>query len=655
MLISPGFRLKANEVIYLNLLLIVLLLPFVAGAQSSDSLYSDTKQRDGILNNQATASCQRQIITGNQIRLSGFTRLSELVQLFDAFTFSSDIGDSWKLQANGLNSLYNFQGIIMLNGQKIQYGIYDVFVMNELGISVNDIERIELVNVPDLYLGEFADNGIIHIITRNRFNGLLYRGHVASGYDFSANRSDAKIVSQTLGYAFDRLSFQVSQNVYLNEYYHRTAPGIISRRTTLQATRIQLNYRGSRAEHQFQSILNPKGGLFNFNLIQARPAFLAGYLGRLDLKPGHAIRTSIRYATQNLTNPSNTGYALNANLFYQIRKPARWDNRQFKIGTEFSESRFSYFYIYAINGTLFDLELKTRSVKPYASITWPVKRKLWLTTDIQIALGTQATGYKAALTLYKRVSLISNWSLVAAYASRTAEENPSPFSFEQLIPANSGIYKGQTSNQLTGDANWALNVGSHFKLFLNNGLRFLYHQPGFLSDNGYEPNLGKLTYVHPNLTYRLQSLNWVARFNLHYDVWRDLLADFNYLHTRQLNGDAMMVAGIPRHKTTLILNYRLPAGFNLFTRLYYQSETEWSYYYAAKPLSTEKKLNSLLINDLSLSKTFFKQKLNMNLAVQNLFDAQEQYMPGGITKGVRAYFSLSWNLERLFASAGPKP
>ncbi|MFA6259911.1 MAG: TonB-dependent receptor plug domain-containing protein [Bacteroidia bacterium] len=654
MLTLPGFRRNPNNLIILWLPLLLLILPAGVRGQT-DSLTTDSKPRDGIARLDATSSCQRQILTAQQIKLSGYTRLTELVQLFDAFTFSTSLGQNWQLNANGMNPLHNTQCVIMLNGQRIQYNLTQVFALNELGISVNDIERIELVHTPDLYLGEFADKGLIHIVTKNNFKGLLYRGHMAYGYDVLQQMPHSKTFSQTFGFSKKGFAIQVSQNAYLTEVYDRATSSYWTSINPLQATRLHITYSHKRVTHQLQGNLHLKHGLLNFDLTRPNNLYSLGYLNHITLKPGHSFRTSVNLASNSTASFENKGYLVQSNVYHHYRKPFRKDQLQLKTGLGFDYSFLPYrYFFYGQTISTQTATLSNKLIKPFVSLTVPLTRKLWLTTDLQGVSNTHDFGYKTCITLYKRISLISNWSLVGSYNKRLLDEDNSLYATYSNLPIHA-YSVNRSSDQFTLDANLALNVGNNFKLFFSNGLRYLSHQPG----NGDYYNTPILMvdpiYFYPNFSYNLNTTNWIMRFNLHYDVLRNLFMDFNYLRTSQWAGDEAMISGIPKHKTTLVLNYQLPGNFNVWSRFYYQSATQWSHLFSHIYMQNPISMDSRLITDLGLNKSLFKNRMNLNLTINNLFNTTEQYYPYGVTRGPRAQLSLAWNIDQLFVSASAKP
>lgn len=649
----PGFLRNPNNVAYSGLLLLLLVVPAGVVAQT-DSLTTDSKPRDGIVRLDATSSCQRQILTAQQIRLSGFTRLTDLVQLFDAYTFSSGLGQEWQLNANGMNPLHNTQCVVMLNGQRVQFNLTQVFVLNVLGLSVNDIERIEAVHTPDLYLGEFADKGLIHIVTKNNFKGLLYRGHIAYGHDVLEQKSHSNTFTQTLGFQTGQFSFQLSQNVQLTEVFDRTTPNTRTSLSPLQSTRLHVIYTSKRMVHQWQGNLNIGNGILNFDLTRFNNKYILGYLNHFSIKPGHSLRTSISLASNSASSFESRGYLVQSNIFYHYRKPFRKDQIQFKTGLGFDYSQLPYQYRLYDPRTNYSVTIRNKRIKPFASFTLPLTRKLWFTTDIQGVSNTRDFGYKSCFTLYKRISLISNWSLVGAYNKRLLEEDNSLFATYAALPLLPYTVN-KYSEQFSFDANLALNVGNNFKLFYTTGLRYLSQQPGY-DDTVNTPWFVVNPFdVYPDLLYDMHSTHWVMRFNLHYDVLRNLFMDFNYLRTSQWAGDAAMISGIPKHKTTVIFNYQMPWNLHIWSRFYYQSETRWNHLPDYINRNTSVIMDARFISDIGVNRSFSNNRLNLNFTVNNVFNTAEQYYPYGVTRGPRIQVSVAWNLDQLFGSAVAKP
>ena len=148
------------------ILCLIVLFVFDTHAQQ-DSLVSQYWNRNPNTNAETTTSNQIQIITKEQILFSGYTMVSDVLQLIDGWTMSTYNGDKWTMQSNGTGTYQSQNWTLLLDGARIELLQIDAQHINTLGFCVNDIERIEIVNSAGNYLGEWNDKGIIHIYKEN--------------------------------------------------------------------------------------------------------------------------------------------------------------------------------------------------------------------------------------------------------------------------------------------------------------------------------------------------------------------------------------------------------------------------------------------------------------------------------------------------------
>jgi len=108
------------------LFLVCLMLGSGLCEAQTDSLYIDGIQRDGITRLDGITSCQRQIITAEQIRLSGYTRLGDLLQLVDGATFATTNGEKWLMLSNRTSTFHAQNWILLVNGQRVPFSPADI-------------------------------------------------------------------------------------------------------------------------------------------------------------------------------------------------------------------------------------------------------------------------------------------------------------------------------------------------------------------------------------------------------------------------------------------------------------------------------------------------------------------------------------------------
>jgi hypothetical protein len=650
--------------LHIVLLASIVLVSNYAFAQL-DSLYTQQWNRDPVNNLSATASAQRQIITAEQIRVSGYTRLSDLVQLFDGWTFTFRDGNTWLLQSNGTGA-YDYQNwILMVNGQRVELNRAYTPDLNLLGISVADIERIEIINTNGMYLGEFTQNGLINIITKKSSqDGLSYRGY----YGISVNSLDTKYegqnTSQTVGYTKNRFHLNASFGYlvtnlsdsalkYPNVFPVSTSKGISEK----ISYRLESQYTGNKFSHQVYAALLQNGrAAFSFMDYQA------GYLGQFSINKQNQIRLSTTYLNEQ-TPVSNSNLSTSS-LQYRYLKPYKTGNLiwQTGIATDLFWHKYDIYTNLTYTDALRDNRFATTDtnvviIKPYTSINIPITRKVNLFSDIQAAFAHGKIAPRISVGMYKRLSLISNYSFVVAYTETLLEE-AFMTNIGQRVNAIEGATYFYNPKLATADFYYNLNIGNNVKFSFNSGLKNTYALPGieYRLDS---TNSSPTGVWHWDRTKRsTYNLNWINRFNIHYDIVKNLTFDINYLNTRSLNTWNENLQNIPKHKFTFTLKYDLPKRFTLWSRNYLQSETKfWNYPGLVDPYTNQlyATVPYIFTWDLGISKKLFKDYLYFNFSVRNLLNTNERYYPTGAQLGTRFTASITANIDGLFAKGTTNP
>lgn len=645
---------------YLIIICLVLLGLSQKVTAQLDSLYTQQWNRDPIKNLNATTSAQRQIITSDQIRVSGYTRLSDLVQLIDGWTFATITGNSWSLQSNGTGS-YNFQNwVLMVNGQRIELDRSYTLDLNLLGISVVDIERIEVVNTNGMYLGEFTQNGLINIITKkSNKNGINYRGYGSLNRAVANDNNAGVNTSQTIGFTRNKFHLNLSFGYMLHQNNERPRrypypEGINAKQYTY---RLETQYTGTKFSHQFftsylqKEIASP-----------TTKNYQAGYLGLYQINTKNQIRLSTTFwGEQNI----NLNAALSTTtLQYRYLQPTPKGNFiwQTGIATDLLSYQYNVFknlsYADIYIGSRFAITDTTATIiKPYTSINFPITRKINLFADAQAAFAHGKIAPRFSVGMYKRLSLISNYSFVVGYTETLLEE-AFMTNIGQRVNAIEGATFLNNPKLATADFYYNLNIGSSVKFSFNSGLKYTFDLPGteYSMDTTY-PIYSRFTVWERSqpITYYL---NWINRFNIHYDVIKNLTFDINYLNTVSLNTWNEELQNIPKHKFTFTLQYELPKRFTLWSRNYWQSETKFRTYdnlYGTPNYQTYGTLSPIFTWDLGISKKLFKDFLNMNFSMRNILNGIERYYPSGSQLDIRFSVGLTANIEGLLGSKIVKP
>jgi len=653
----------------------------------TDSLMIDDVPRDGITKLNSIYSCQRQIITAEQIKLSGYNRLSDVLQLTVASHFAPVNYEQLNLRVNGSSTYSNQNWILMVNGQRVLNYLPPADVLSSIGISVNEIERIEIVNTPIQYLGEYADYGIIHIITKNTgtgFHARTYVSHMLNQGDQLPNKGTAGLINfnQHLGYSTNKfqVNFQFGMIGSNSSPSWPASPTVFDfknhYRENLFNSRIQVNYVSGKWMHQWQANTTLKNSTSSLNyygkkVSDYKPTQL-DYLIQYNLNPTHHFRVGASYSiTGNNYYSEDNRFGLN--FYHEYRKPRKKDFIRIKTGARiaFTESRtnfsnrFSEQLVYLM--LVFDTSFSYLTYHPFTSISVPLTRKAWLTTDINgsfsnLNSSVYAPGYDLTLTLYKRISILSNWSLVFSMGNKSGVFNNNLFNridkVNMPFPSMSTIAYGKLmqngksaeNNRMSFTGNYAMNIGNNFKLFLTTGF---YKETNSLLDQNFSDLTPRLSiYNYHTSTYT--SLYWINRFNIHYDVMKNVFMDLNIMRTSPFNQTNTLTKNIPLYKSTLIINYLLPYKINWWTKFYYQSATEWilgeglPLGYGYGTIAPSSSLTNQFFTEVAFTKDVFKDKITLQLSGKNItksITGSEQYTPYGYSFPLRIMAAVSYRFD----------
>lgn len=113
------------------------------------------------------------VITAEEIRSAGITRLHELFTLFDNWTGYTINGQDWIAAPFGLSSYQNSDWIVIIDNHPSNVSVVGLNSFNMLPVSLQEIEKIIVIDTPQLYNGTYTDRGLIHIITDNERTGWI--------------------------------------------------------------------------------------------------------------------------------------------------------------------------------------------------------------------------------------------------------------------------------------------------------------------------------------------------------------------------------------------------------------------------------------------------------------------------------------------------
>ncbi len=658
-----------------------LLMGFPAGllfSQTTDSLAIDPFKHDNISSLNHPASSQRQMITASQIRLSGYSRVSDLFQLIDGWTFASVNGDKWYLQSNGTSHYQNQNWVLLLNGQKINLNRLDAVHINLLGIQVNDIERIEIVNTPTIYLNEYADKGIIHIVTKTYAQGITVKAMYNNGnetgdpgpYRYTgANTTNINRIGQnyavSLGYVKGNFSIQSTFNS--QEYYARSESvrlrytrfnnPAVSPNNEIKSSFTRLAFQSGRWSHQLQGTISQTNDFtfiypYSTEIRNYQQHFSAGYHTLFKLTPSNQFRFNFAFDNTDFSRSSASFFvppvknqqAATGNISYTHYFLKQKKNAIVQSGVAFDHNTYQFYS--STNKSSFLL------IKPYAVLSLPASRKSTFFTDVMFTTNQSDIGFKTTAGIYKRADIITNWNFLVSYSNRLAEEDNNMVyvmadrSEKLQLPNAISLSRLSNNSQFTSDFYYGLTIGNNFKFIYNLGFRTLWNQSAFLLDTS------SLYYHISNYGYQtgMKRTDLINRFYLYYNVLNNMIFHIHYMRTGNISGNESLSSSIPKNKITFTAEYQLPKKIQVWGRVYWQSATNWKASNAVDSFSVKAEdsaLPELFLIDAGIGKQLFKDHLYLNFTIRNVLNKREIYHPLGADMGLRMFVTVSLHLEGL--------
>ena len=116
------------------------------------------------------------IVTEQDIRLSGITKIPELLRRLAGVDIMEVTGAQTEVSLRGFNQRLSNKVLVLVDGRSVYIDLLGATIWATLSIAVEDIERIEVVRGPASALyGADAFNGVINIITKRPGDRRLRR------------------------------------------------------------------------------------------------------------------------------------------------------------------------------------------------------------------------------------------------------------------------------------------------------------------------------------------------------------------------------------------------------------------------------------------------------------------------------------------------
>ena len=643
-----------------------------------------------LTNRTQAASPGKQVITGEEIRQAGLTRLGDVLLLVDDWSVNSTDGYVWQVSPNGLSSLGRQSWSVYINGQQYRLRTIDRQQLNFLPVTLTEIDSVEVYSLPRLVHGEFVTSGMIRIHTGTPKEGLEGNAHLMMGNEtgdpgpyrytrFAAPNKDRFGDRETvsLRYGTNRwyagAALQNDIVPFADFYQHKRVrplinepPGVLE---PIPSVRIGTRMPSEVHQLQFSQTVPVKAFLYFPSMgreLPYKPRFThAGISGQF----AGSGRMPLRYQFT---------YSNNALLSYENSLGFLFDWEMWTLEGMFEKEyvlnmvsgSFGAGYAYNQLLTRFVVENNTTDLsRVFGNARYRVGERI----QQEVGVSVETDGQQ----VFPNVAMSTVWDAGESYtvnahlsysASPIFEEYPLWF-WEQrgyaLLSRYEVPYERSADSftdpveVVTGELLWEYDMG--YGLRLEGDLKYRRFQGLVFEQRGYrfqpesctfpgvmrvlDGQSGRLLGGSVALFHRLSERIWYRVF---YEGWKTKTGSQLFREARDR---------IPDHRAGFRITYVPVRNFSIWGMVKYQSATHWADFelvdgsICAGPAGAEKTFRSELPGfvslDLQFKKWFWRRRMTVSLLLRNLTDKPYQYHPVGNGYNLSFYLTMTLFLGRV--------
>lgn len=621
------------------------------------------------------------VITNVEICNSGITNLSDLFYLIDEWTTSSIDGYRNYASASGWNTFNNQDWMILLNGSEMDVKFMEYQHINLLPISVNDIDKIEIINSPMELNGVYIKRGAINIITKRSDKPLSVSFMAGTGnetgdpgpYKYTGDQSP-NVDQVGPDYAFGASGKLGNLSYLFSGKYHihtSTDPKTEFRNSSypwaLKQSR-QFSYYSEityKDEHQKHSISFGKSKIGKLGLFSDIGADLF-FLGALGKEFHSDTEFNSFLLCGNIALSDNVEFGYNTSLSSKSINPISEDMYQldfvqdsfhggiflnYMTGNIVSSAGYSFkrkeYYSsqlpgsFAINKNKFYLESSYQFTNGF---------KGGMTLDLQNSDSTYALSMDLSLTYDFDNS--NRFVLSVGKTEVTDDERNDTFYLNEIginaysdFDLHDNIYENIVKDKLQyAELHWT-NYGETYNLKSTISYKSFSNYPivKFLYNYSEEIYLEE----YERLLSGGSSFMFSTRFNKDFSI---ININAFYAFTSSFDEHNLMwneIVSIPNHNLSVTTTINFASSFVFWAKLKYQSETEWKNTLLG---ATELKdvystyFDNLMLLDCGIRKSLLDGKISFNLIVKNIFSDYHVTHPFGSVYNTSIYVKLELNL-----------
>lgn len=607
----------------------------------------------------------RQIITSEEIKKSGVIRISDIFSLINNYNYSTINGYDHSISINGLDSYQHQLWKIMLDGQRLDYSIFEDGNINNIPITLSNIDYIEIHTVPQIIEAEFISSGLMHIHSVIPEEGLTMKGKIQIGsetgdpgpYRYTDDNTpnvDRQLTNYSVSLSFKK-DFFYSIISHKGNIESLTSPAYRKRiqsiapnigdipRLKLNAPSLQAGYITTdmrnevyvtKSEIQDYYYSSPFG-----REIPLKNKYLhIGVTGEFQFQDNYDLSYKIKYSKNNITKVENVfdfdfdwGYE---NIYGNIHSNILLNDIVLSLGVGINK-------YYAENESLTTNNSFSLG-KFYSLISFNYNEIINQNAGLFLTGNNDNTAYKVYLANEVKINNHNNISIFISYIESLFGESQNFWYWVDrgynILDKNNIDYSIQGNlergKKLTFDIIYNSEINTKFNLKLNGFFRKFKDM--YLEQRDYIYDLADGSFHAPTLVYTKQNGNTIGGgISIKHNITSKARHTIFYNITTSISSDALFNAiwqSIPKNRLSYNIIYTPFESFSIFGYLNYTSSTKWIDYKNIDENSGglySSKLNSIITVKVAFLKYFWERRFSINLILTNILDRRNQSHPVG--------------------------
>lgn len=621
-----------------------------------------------------------EVIEGNSLRSSGRFFLSDIFEKSNSFHSYTADGFRWKINSVRGSKDQSQNWLLMLDGHEIFFNTFGIQNINMLPVSTDELEKIEIITTPQNYNGEFSGRGIINLITQRPESGISFYGNITTGNetgdpgpyrytDFNSENIDVIGPNYNLGIKYGGSTINAVLNYKANRFLYPTPDKPVGNRLSNYEFKyrklysdglssiVDLNFLPGR--HKIITLYSTTGK-YNFlspygaDLIYFEPAAIelpidskfwhAGINGSISPGNPFSLNYSVKASLNKIMKPDGFNYSLYDRTIkefsYNLELLYREKTINYSIGSTFNRYYFQSNAMYP--------NTANELLKFYSTADFKIGQKMWQSFHVNLTYNGNI--FSAKNTIINRLKFDENkeLSFTLSFLEYMPDENSDynylgnrenyfPVSYGNNITIKNNNNKSRQFNVEFGYEQKVLNtLKLKTELFINRFSNFIIRPVVYTFNKNQNP-------INAFTTFNTRTHGAIIGYALFLEneINHSFQQSLNYRFTQAFSGEKLFREEneiFPNHRLKYNLLFVPEKNLTVGTSITYLSKSEWTMFRQIEKETEGLYLSSIpskVLVDLSFQKTFWKEKLHLNLLLKNLFNRENRSTPYG------AYFDFS--------------